>query len=257
MTKQVTVDNEFLMVLAEEKSTGEFFHPNAFCKRIKERRTRRFEKPDFDALVSQVGRSKEKLSKDGFIEVKTSRAGKEEDHSIETVELTLWGLFRVLEYVFVQEALTGEALREKLERIADSQAEKLPLVFKKWRYFSSLGLQGIVTDRLRSYFHFFPAGYHFTPEYSFVKGLIAAGANEVRRKHFESMRLKTFYDYVFLFYPKYDFLPQDEMKLWNDALAQDDETKRYALERLGFHRDRHAPGVDEFNQRIRFFKDSA
>lgn len=256
MGKQVIVDNEFLRVLAEEKSTGEFFHPNALHKRIKERLARRFGAPDFEVSMSQVGRSKEKLSKDGFIEVKTSRASNEEGKSIESVELTLWGLFRVLEYVFVQEVLAGDALMETLDRIAESQAEKLPLVFKKWRYFRSLGMQEKLVERLRSYFDFFPEGYHYMPEYHFVDRLIAAGAKDVTRKDFESMRLKAFYDYVFLFYPEYDFLLEEDMKLWNETLARDDETKRYAIERLCFHRDRCAPKVDEFNQRIRFFKDS-
>jgi hypothetical protein len=256
MTKQFAVDNDFLIILAEEKSDGEFFGPNTLYKRIKARRAGRFGKPDFEVSVSQVERSKEKLSKDGFIEVKISRASKEELYSVETVELTLWGLFRVLEYVFVQEALTGDTLRETLDRIAESQAKKLPLVFKKWRHFRSLGLQEKVVERLRSYFHFFPEGYHFTPEYCFMNSLIAAGAKEVTRNDFESMRLKTFYDYVLLFYPDWDFLTEEEMKLWNDALARDDETKRYVLERLCFRRDRCAPKVDGLNQRISFFKGS-
>lgn len=256
VTKQFTIDNEFLLLLAEEKDSEGFCRLNVLCERIRERLANWSGKPIFEMSVSQVGRSREKLSKDGFIEVRASQTSKEEGHSIETVELTLWGLFRVLEYVFVQVALTGDALRETLDRIAENQAEKLPLVFKKWRYFDSQGMQEKMIERLRSYFRFFPEGYHYTPEYRFVNSLTVAGAKEVTRKDFESMRLKTFYDYVFLFYPEYDFLPKEEMKLWNDALARDGETKRYAIERLRLHRDRCAPKVDEFNQRIRSFEDS-
>lgn len=256
MGKQVIVDNEFLRVLAEEKSTGEFFHPNALYKRIKERLARRFGAPDFEVSMSQVGRSIEKLSREGFIEVKTSRASKEEVRSVENVELTLWGLFRVLEHIFVQETPTDEVLRETLDRIAKSQTEKLPLILKKWRYFSNLGMQEKVIGRLRSYFHFFPEGYHYTPEYCFVNRLTAAGVKEVTRKEFECMRLETFYDYVFLFYPECGFLPEEEMKRWNDALVHDAETKRYAIERLCLQRDKHALRVLELSQRIRVFKDS-
>jgi hypothetical protein len=160
--KQVIVDNEFLLVLAEEKSSEDSWHLNALCKRLRERLANRSGTPNFEVTMSQVGRSREKLSKDGFIEVKESQASREEGVSIETVELTLWGLFRVLEHIFVQETPTDEVLRETLDRIAESQTEKLPLIFKKWRYFSNLGMQEKVIGRLRSYFHFFPEGssYH-------------------------------------------------------------------------------------------------
>jgi DNA-binding MarR family transcriptional regulator len=200
MSKQFAVDEEFLLVIAEEKSTKGFWQLNELRNKIREKLAKQYE--NFEVPISQVKRSKEKLSKDGFIEASTSQARNEKGSSIKTVELTLSGLFRVLEYVFVQEALTGDSLKNVLDRVAENQKEKLLLVFEKWGYFDSLGMQEKLVERMRSYFRFFPEGYHYTPEYRLLNRLTVAGAKEVTRKDLESISLKTFYELCFPFLPR-------------------------------------------------------
>jgi hypothetical protein len=55
---------------------------------------------------------------------------------------------------------------------------------------------------MRSYFRFFPEGYHYTPEYRLLNRLTVAGAKEVTRKDLESISLKTFYELCFPFLPR-------------------------------------------------------
>ena len=171
------VENEILLTVA--KSQGVTF--DELQRKVRESAN----KTDSQVSILKIKGSEQLLIKDGFIEEKPPQAKNEP--STEAV-LTLSGLFRVLEYVFVQKALTGDSLRETLDIIAENQAEKLPLVFKKWRYFNSHGMQEKMVARLRSYFHFFPEGYHYTPQYRFLNRLTAAGAKKVTGNDFESMR---------------------------------------------------------------------
>ena len=208
-------------------------------------------KSDVQVSILQIKQFKHTLIMDGFIEEKPPQT--KNNYSTE-INLTLWGLFRVLEYVFVQEGLTGSSLKETLDKIAVNQAEKLPLVFKKWQYFDKQGMQEKMIDRLRCYFQFFPD--HYTPQNRFLNKLTAAGAKKVTKKDIEFMLFTAFYDWVFLFYPEYDFLPEETMKLWNAMLVRDDGIKQYMIERLRFHRDRILPKALEFDQRVRFFEES-
>ena len=239
------VENEILLTVA--KSQGVTF--DELQRKVRERTI----KTDFQVSILQIRRSKQSLITDGFIEEKPPQT--KNKPSMDVV-LTLSGLFRVLEYVFVQKALTGDSLRKLLDRIAENQAEKLPLVFKKWRYFNSHGMQEKMIERLRSYFHFFPEGYHYTPQYRFLNRLTAAGAKEVTRNDFESMQLTTFYDYFFLINPETDHpLTEEETKQWDRTLAMDSETRKYVIERLQIRRKEYMPKVNHANRRIRFFED--
>jgi hypothetical protein len=243
--KQFTIDNEFLLVLAEEKSSEDFWQLNEVHERTRERLVRAGNL-GFKVLMSHVRRSKDKLCRDGFIEVKGSKTNPEE-HS---VELTLWGLFRVLEGVF--EETLDDALRERLGKIACNQGGKLlPFVFNPYNINRELGQKV-----LRSYFEFYPKGYHYMPEYRFVESLTSAGFKEMTKKEVESMRLESFYDYVFLINPEISSLPEEEMKLWNALLVHDEEARKYIIERLRFYRDRYMPKLEVVNQRLNFFEDN-
>ena len=68
----------------------------------------------------------EKLFKEGFLEFSNSQ-----ESNLSTVNLTLWGLFRVLAYLFEQQ--TDDILSETLDKIANAQAQKL-IIFKKWPF---------------------------------------------------------------------------------------------------------------------------
>jgi hypothetical protein len=237
------VENEILLTVA--KSQGVTF--DELQRKVRESAN----KTDFQVSILKIKRSEQSLIKDGFIEEKPPQTKNEP--STEAV-LTLSGLFRVLEYVFAQKALTGDSLRETLDIIAENQAEKLPLVFKKWLYFNSHGMQEKMIARLRSYFHFFPAGYHYISQYRFLNKLTAAGAKEVTRNDLESMQLTTFYDYFFLINPENEHSITE--KQWDRALATDSEIRKYVVERLQIRREEYLPKVNYVNRRIKFFEDS-
>jgi hypothetical protein len=186
-------------------------------------------------------RSLEGLCKDGFLVVKNSL---EDNRS--TVDLTLWGLFRVLERVFEQQA--DEGLTETLDKIAFAQAQKL-VIFKKWGFFEEQGMKMKAIELLGNYFRHQQSNFYCVPISSFINEQVGFGFKRLSPQEVEMAQLESFYNYVFLVY---DFLPRDEQ--WYKLLAQDEELRAFALERLQFYRQVFAVPLKEIDCKASFLE---
>jgi hypothetical protein len=63
MSKQFAVDEEFLLVIAEEKSTEGFWQLNELRNKITEKLAKQYGNFDFEVPMSQVKPSKESLAR--------------------------------------------------------------------------------------------------------------------------------------------------------------------------------------------------
>ncbi|MGO8805240.1 MAG: hypothetical protein ACLQO7_01360 [Candidatus Bathyarchaeia archaeon] len=195
--------------------------------------------------VQEVKRLLKKLSKDGFIKVEASQAGQEG----QLIELTLWGLLRVLDSVFM-EKLTDYALKEKLDKIVSNQGKKLlPFMFSP--YFAN---KEIALKAIRRFLNF-NTGQYQRPKQELIDKLANFGFKKMSSEEMDKMMLESFADFFFLISPENLAKPKEEMSLWDLALAKDEDTKRYAVERICRYRDRYSPKVEKANQRIGFFED--
>ena len=213
-------------------------------RRIKEKTP----KADFQVSILQMKRFKKILVKYGFIEEKPTQT---KNNPSTKIELTLFGLFRVLEGLCFQE-MADDTFSDELDNIAINQGGKLlPFMFNP--YFNNRIMGQKI---LRSYFEFYPEGHHYRPAFKFADSLVAIGLEKMTIQDIEAMMCENFYDFVFLVDDQNHLLTETEKKLWNEALFKDKETKRHVIERLRIYRDRYAPKVDYANRRMRFFEDS-
>ncbi len=194
--------------------------------------------------VQGVKRSLERLLKDGFIKVEASQVGQEGQF----IELTLWGLLRVLDGVFLEE-LADYALKDRIDKIVSNQGKKLlPIIFSP--YFAN---REIAVKTIRMFLNF-NTGQYQRSEQDLIDKLAGFGFKKMTKQEMEKMTLESFADFFFLISPENLAKPEEEMSLWDRALAKDEDTKRYAVERICRYRDRYAPKVEKANQRIGFLK---
>ena len=82
-------------------------------------------KSGYAISAPEVKRTVKKLCKEGFLKVKAIQTNSEED----SATLTIWGLFRVLEGLFLQE-ITDDSLFSHLDKISVKVGGKrLPFLF--------------------------------------------------------------------------------------------------------------------------------
>ena len=234
------VENEILLVVAESRGV-------AFDELQREVRDRTL-KADFQVSILQIKRLKKMLVKYGFIEEKPPQT---KNNPSTEINLTLSGLFRVLESLSLQE-MADDSLCRHLDKIAINQGRKLLPFFNPYLNNREIGIK-----ILRKYFNLNVKGYHQTPQQCFINELARFGFKEMKKAEFEEYLLESFYDFIFLINPEtHHSFTEEETKQWDRALAMDSETRKYAIERLQIRREEYMPKVNYANQRIRFFEDS-
>lgn len=238
---QHVVDEGFLSILAEETNDNDCWQLNQVHARLKQRFAET--KPRFKVLALHVQRSEQKLSREGFIEILAPRT----NHEGPVIALTLLGLLRHLESLF-SETASDETIKEHLDKLATKQGRKLlPFMFNP--YFNNRKMGQKV---LSSYFKLMPKSlYHRSIDFQ-------AAAEFARHNRWETEKMlrDSFYECTLLVNDDNHSFTGEEVEQWSQALARDEEARKYAIKRLCLYRDRHVPKVQKANQRIMFLENN-
>lgn len=242
MDDGLVAENALLQTIAESDSSS-----LSDLEKIKETMDVMLGKSGYAISAPEVKQTVKKLCKEGFLKVKAFQTNSKED----SATFTMWGLFRVLEGLFLQE-MTDDSLFSHLDKISVKDGGKqLPFLFSPYLQNREIGAK-----ILRKYFNFRPK-YHQAPQQCHIEELASFGFKMMTKAEFESMIVEGLADFIFLIEPENrDQLSEEDMKAWNIALGIDKKTAQYAIERLCIFRGRYVPKVDYANQRIRFFEDS-
>jgi hypothetical protein len=238
---QRIVDEELLSILAEETKGEEHWQLNQVHARLKQRFTET--KPGFEVLASHALRSEQKLSREGFIEIRVPEANNKEP----VIALTLLGLLRRLETLF-SETTPDETIKEHLDKLAINQGRKLlPFMFSPYLNNPKMGQKV-----LSSYFKLMPKSlYHKSIDFH-----TAIGFERLNRWETEKMLRDSFYDFILLVNNDNHSFTDEEVEKWSQALASDEEARKYAIKRLCLYRDRYVPKVQKANQRIMYLENN-
>jgi DNA-binding HxlR family transcriptional regulator len=234
-------ENDLLLTIAQEPQCRYL----AELERFKVTAASQSKKSTYAISLQNIQQSLKKLSNEGFIKVVESRVNQDKPF----IELTLWGLLRVLDCVLSQE-LADDTLKEQLDKIVFNQGKKL-LPFMFYPYFTD---REIAIEAIQRFLNFNNGRYQ-SSEQCLIDKFASYGFNKMTKKEIETMTLESFYDFFFLIAPEDLSVSEGRMNLWNKALAKDEETKRFVVERICHYKDRFAPKVEKANQRIRFFGD--
>ncbi len=236
---QHVVDEELLLIIAEETIGEGYWQLNQVHARLKQRFAET--KPSFEVLASHILHSGQKVSREGFIEFRAHRANNEAP----VIALTLLGLLRRLESLFSETAPDG-TIREHLDKLAINQGRKLlPFMFSPYLNNPKMGQKV-----LSSYFKLMPKSlYHKSIDFQ-----AAVGFERLNRWATEKMLRDSFYEFILLVNDDNHSFTSEEVEQWSQAL--DEEARKYAIKRLCLYRDRYVRKAQKTNQRIMFLENN-